>query len=63
MEWEIAGPEPEKCGASRGPNSTARCELPPDHVVGRSTVDPLHWPDHFGRSRSGRWFSWPQGGA
>lgn len=59
MTWVLAtGPEPVRCGATRGPRSKTRCELPPDHVVGRDTADPMHWPDHFGRSPAGRWYSW-----
>ena len=49
----LAEPEPI-CGAVRTPGSERSpvCELPPDHI--------LKGEDHFGRSRSGRWFGWAE---
>ena len=47
------------CGTRRGPRSNTCCELPPDHVTGRATGRPVLELYHFGRSLSGRWFSWP----
>lgn len=50
-------PQPEKCGARRGPRSKTTCELPPDHIVGRDHV-PYREFNHTGRDTAGRWRSW-----
>jgi hypothetical protein len=58
MKWELVTHDPyPTCGASRGPRSHTRCELPPDHIVGRDTA-PMHYVCHTGRSPTGRWYSW-----
>lgn len=52
--------EPQsKCGVPRGKSKHAHCEYPPDHIIGGFDQPMDH---HFGRSRSGRWYSWPDGG-
>ena len=59
MEWVlVTDPEPERCGVKRGPRSKTRCELPPDHVVGRGVGQPRWEPFHIGRSPAGHWYSW-----
>lgn len=42
-------PPPPECGVARGERSRTFCELRPGHGG-----------DHFGRSRSGRWYSWDE---
>lgn len=60
LEWAVvADPTPPaKCGVYRGRRSLVRCELPPDHMVGRLPGTPVHEPWHLGRGRAGRWYSW-----
>ena len=55
--WEFAEP-PSLCGATRGKRSRTRCELPPDHITGRNGPHQMFEVAHFGRSPSGRWYSW-----
>ena len=49
----------EHCGEPRGLKSQTWCELPADHITGRNTKHPIHEYNHLGRSRTGRWYSWP----
>lgn len=58
LRWEFAEPRPV-CGVMRGPRSTTRCELPPDHMVGGVHSPRVREVNHTGRSYTGRWFSWP----
>ena len=55
-------PDPPTCGAQRAARSPLRCELPPDHVVGRDH-EPVEESYHYGRGPSGRWYSWPREGS
>jgi hypothetical protein len=59
IKWIIVENPPPTCGARRGPRSHTYCELPPDHIVGRM-YKPEELPYHTGRSRTGKWFSWPR---
>lgn len=46
------------CGKARSISGKVRCELPPDHLIGRNVVPMLEdW--HTGRDALGRWQSWP----
>ncbi len=65
IKWVMDNPVPDIiCGARRGRRGNTLCELPADHTVGRLPGPPVREHNHFGRSRSGRWFSWePDGGA
>lgn len=57
IKFEPGGEESEKCGAKFNPRSKTRCELPPDHIVGRDHV-PYREHNHTGRDTAGRWRSW-----
>lgn len=61
VEWVLADPGEvfPACRAPRGKRSQTRCELPPDHMVGRLPGPPVREEYHTGRSRTGRWYSWP----
>jgi len=45
------------CGSTRGKRGRVRCELPPDHVLGRNAA-PFTVDWHTGRGRDGRWITW-----
>ena len=56
LKWEPWVPEPV-CGAVCPRNQYALCELPVDHITGRS-VTPQYEHLHFGRDRNDKWWRW-----
>jgi hypothetical protein len=56
LQFVLAEPEP-RCDQSRAKSGKVRCELPPDHILGRN-VAPFTVAWHTGRGRDGRWITW-----